>query len=214
MKIRKIPRLTSGFLLIVALLLVGGIYWYKSWQDRFAAPRQEGPSLEFRVIKNNTLMAVTGNLKYYGVVKDEDALLYALKRTKDDKPGNEGSIKVGSNDIDTDATYTISQTMSAWEIARILLNEGTPIIARGHGPEPTGGFSPELLPGGDLAPSLQEKLRVQYQWVNSYEDCVKAHGQLSSEQYAQRTGKPRECINPDGRVFTQGQEGWKDRPSP
>lgn len=211
---KKKIKFIIPLLLVVVLMIAGGLYWFRSRQDKFAASRQEGPNLEFRVTKKNTLMAVTGNLKYYGVIKDEDALLYALKHTKDNKSGNEGAIKVGDNDIDADATYTISQTMSAWEIARILLNEGSPIIARGHGPEPTAGFSPELLPGGDLAPSFQEKLRVQYQWVNNYEDCIKAHGQLSSEQYAQRTGKPRECINPDGRVFTQGQEGWSDQPSP
>ena len=33
-------------------------------------------------------------------------------------------------------------------------------------------------------------------------------GQLSSEQYSQRTGEPRKCATPDGREFVQGQEGW------
>jgi putative hemolysin len=64
-------------------------------------------------------------------------------------------------------------------------------------------FYPELLPGGNPAPSATEI----YQWVKTYEDCVKAKGQLSSEQYAQKTGI-RKCVTPDGREFTQGKEGW------
>ena len=67
-------------------------------------------------------------------------------------------------------------------------------------------FYPELFPGGDLAPGPKEV----YQWVETYEDCVKAKGQLSSEQYTDRTGNPRKCVSLDGREFTEGQDGWTD----
>lgn len=209
-------KIIAPFLLVALLLLAGGLYWHKSFQDRFAAPRKDAPMVEFRVSKENTLMAVTGNLAYYGLVKDEEALKYALLHTKDNTPGNEESIKIGNNTTDTEKIYTISQSMSTWEIARILLNEGTPALpgCNGHGCPNTTPFEPELLPGGDIAPSLQEKLRAEYAWVKNYEDCIKAHGQLSSEQYSQRTGEPRQCINPDGRVFNQGEEGWTNQPRP
>ena len=58
-----------------------------------------------------------------------------------------------------------------------------------------------------MAPTISQK----YEWVKTYEDCVKSighdGGQLSSEQYAQKTGI-RKCVSPDGREFTQGKEGW------
>jgi len=60
-------------------------------------------------------------------------------------------------------------------------------------------FYPELLPGGDLALSVNDR----FKWVETYEDCVEARGQLSSEQYSQRTGEPRKCVTPDGREFAQ-----------
>lgn len=210
---KKRSRLIIPILLVVFL---GSYYWFKSWQDKFTAPRQEGPTLEFRVTSSNTLMAVTGNLAYFGVVKDEGALLYALKHSKDNKPGNKGAIKVGNNDIDVDTSYTITQTMDAWEIARILLNEGVPIVARGHGPKPTSGFTPELLPGGDIAPTLEEQIRAKYAWVETFEDCVKSisqgGGQVTSEEASKRTGHPRVCNTGDGRYFEEGQEGWSDYP--
>ena len=95
--------------------------------------------------------------------------------------------------------------MTTWQIANILLNKGTTIDCS-HGC-PGSNFDPELLPGGDLAPTIKQK----YEWVKTYEDCVKSighdGGQLSSEQYAQKTGI-RKCVSPDGREFTQGKEGW------
>lgn len=210
---KKKSKLIIPLLLAASLATVAGISWSKSRQDKFAAVRSEGPELEFRVVKQNALMAVTGNLKYYGVVKDEDALLYALEHTKDEKPGKEGALKVGNNDIDIDSFYKISQTMDTWEIARILLNEGEPIVARGHGPDPTGGITPELAPGGDVMPDWKTRMQVKYEWVDNYENCVEARGsdggQLSSEQYYERTGE-RWCVSPDGRVFKEGVDGWTE----
>lgn len=215
MKMRKRASLIIIPLLVTALLLAGGNYLYKSRQSKFDAPRKDAPTVQFRVSKENTLIAVTGNLHYYGFVKDEDVLKYALEQTKDSTPGKGGVIKVGNNTIDTEAVYAISQTMSAWEIARILLNEGTPSVSDcDHGCPSTNPFNPELLPGGDVAPTLQERMRAKYNWVKTYEDCVKSighdGGQLTSEENFIQTGRPRKCIAPDGRVFTQGQEGWTE----
>ena len=212
---KKKTYLVIGLLVVVILLLVGCGYLYKYSQSKFEATRKDAPMLQFRVSKQNTLMAVTGNLHYYGVIKDDNALQYALEHTKDNTPGKEGAIKVGNGTIDTEAVYNISQNMNTWEIARILLNEGTPSpSACDQGcPNPTP-IEPELMPGGDIAPSLKDRLLSQYSWVKNYDDCVEAHGQLSSEQYTEKTGNPRECVNPDSRVFTQGKEGWSDKPSP
>jgi len=146
-------------------------------------------------------MGVVSNLRYYGFIKDEDAFRYALGHAEDATPEQEGAIRVGNNTINTQTTYEISQTMGAWELADVLLNQGR-FDDCSHGCP--GMFYPELLPGGDLAPSVNDR----FKWVESYEDCLKAGGQLSSEQYSQRTGEPRKCVTPDGREFTQGKEGW------
>jgi len=210
-------RIIAPFLLIALLLLFGGLYWYKSFQDRFAAPRGGAPMVKFRVAKENTLMAVTGNLHYYGFVKDEEALKYALLHTKDNTPGREGALKVGNNTIDTETAYDISQTMSAWEIARILLNEGTPGVRDcDHGCEEYNPFIPALLPGGDIAPTWEEQMQAKYSWVKDFGDCVKAighdGGQLTSGEASKRTGNPKVCNTADGRYFVQGEEGWSDYP--
>lgn len=131
--------------------------------------------------------------------------MFALKYSRDKKSGGENSITIGKNTIDREAKYLISQNMSAWQLAEILLNQGE-FSSCDHGC-PESAFTPELMPGGDLAPTIEQK----YEWVSSYEDCVKAigrdGGQLSSEQYAQKTGI-RKCVSPDGREFTQGKDGW------
>lgn len=203
-------KLVYVVFLIVAVAIVS-LLWYKNWQSKFDAPKQNAPSIEFTISKDKTLMAVSGDLHYYGFIKDENAFQYALEHTKDTKPGNETSIKIGSNTIDRESRYTISQSMSAWQIADVLLNQGTLNPCNNGCPE--SSFNPELLPGGNLAPTLKEK----YSWVKTYEDCTKAighdGGQLSSEQYYQRTGIKR-CVAPDGREFTQGKEGWSDIPTP
>lgn len=209
LKFLPLKLIYVGFL-IVAIAIVS-LLWYKNWQSKFDAPRQNAPSIEFTISKDKTSKAVSGDLHYYGFIKDESAFQYALGHTKDTKPGNETSIKIGNNTIDREARYTISQSMTAWQIADVLLNQGTPNPCNNGCPE--SSFNPELLPGGDLAPTLKEK----YSWVKTYEDCTKAighdGGQLSSEQYYQRTGIKR-CVAPDGREFTQGKDGWSDIPTP
>ena len=210
-------RVIVPFLLVVLLLSLGSFYLLKSSQDKFAPPRKDAPMVNFRVSKENTLIAVTGNLYYYGFVKDEEALKYALEHTKDNTSGKEGAIKVGSNTIDTETAYTISQTMSAWEIARILLNKGTPSVSDcDHGCPSNNPFTPEILPGGDIAPTWQEQMRAKYGWVKTFDDCITAighdGGQVTSEENFKQTGHPRVCNTADGRYFVQGQEGWSDTP--
>ena len=203
MKMKK--KLPTIPLVVLALILLAGIavYFTKSRQSKFEAPRQNAQVVQFHIGKEATLMGVVSNLRYYGFIKDEDAFKYALGHAEDATPGREGAIKVGSNTINTQYTYEISQTMDAWELADVLLNKGK-FDDCSHGCP--GMFYPELLPGGDLAPSVNDR----FKWVESYEDCVKAGGQLSSEQYSQRTGEPRKCVTPDGREFTQGKEGWTE----
>lgn len=211
MKKRKHLVLT----LLVIVLIVSGIAYslFKNVQSKFEAPRQNNPNIQFTISKNKTLDAIVGDLKYYDFIKDERAFTFALEHTQDDTKGGDNFIKVGkgSKTIEREAVYTISQSMNAWELASVFLNGGTHQDCD-HGC-PESNFIPELLPGGDLAPTIKEK----YSWVKTYEDCVKAighdGGQLSSEQYYERTGI-RRCISPDGREFTEGKEGWSDKPSP
>lgn len=199
-------KLVYLFLFIVILGLAS-LLWYKNWKSKFEAPRHNTQTVEFTISKDMTLDAVIGDLQHYDFIKDKEAFRYALEHAKDTKPGKDSSLKIGSNTIDREARYSISQSMTAWEIADILVNKGE-YSPCNHGC-PGSAFNPELVPGGDLAPTLKEK----YSWVKTYEDCTKAighdGGQLSSEQYAQRTGI-RKCVSPDGREFTQGKDGWTD----
>ena len=78
---------------------------------------------DLRIGETTTLQALVGNLAYYGFVRDEKSLLYALEHTQDITP-SESAITVGKNgSIDRNAEYRISEEMSAWEIADILLNK-------------------------------------------------------------------------------------------
>lgn len=155
-------------------------------------------------------MAVTGNLAYYGLVKNEEALKYALVHTKQKITPEKDALKIGNNAINTQSVYEISQSMTAWQIADILLNKGIPCNDRCE----SYLFFPELLPGGDIAPTLQE--RAKYSWVKTFEDCVKAighdGGQVTSEEASRRSGHPRVCKTADGRYFIQGKEGFSDYP--
>ena len=201
--------------LTLLLIIVSGIAYslFKGFQSKFEASRTDAPDIQFTIGKGRTLQSIIGDLKYYDFIKDEDAFTFALEHTQDNTKGGENFIKVGkgSKTIEREAVYTISQSMTAWELASIILNSGTHQDCN-HGC-PESNFIPELLPGGDLAPTIKEK----YSWVKTYEDCVKAMGhdggQLSSEQYYERTGI-RKCVSPDGREFTEGKEGWSDKPSP
>ncbi len=199
--------------IVVALLILSlvGVGLFKNWQSKFEAPRKNTPDIQFTIGKDRTLQSVIGDLKYYDFIKDEGAFTFALEHTQDNTQGRENAIKVGkgSKTIDRDAVYTINQSMSAWELASVLLNRDTYQDCN-HGC-PESNFIPEILPGGDLAPTLKEK----YSWVKTYDDCIKAighdGGQVTSEQAFQRTGH-RICNTADGRYFVQGKEGYTDYP--
>ena len=75
----------------------------------------------FYVTENTNLNALISNLHSYGFVRDEQALRYALENSEDTNPGQENAIKVGKNTIDR-GVYGLGTQMTAWEIARILLN--------------------------------------------------------------------------------------------
>lgn len=83
--------------------------------------------VSFYVTKNTTLDGVVGNLAYYGLVRDEKTLRYALKHTKDTVPGKESAIKVGGSGTINLRYYDLSRNMDTWQIADALLNNPHPI---------------------------------------------------------------------------------------
>lgn len=79
--------------------------------------------IDLRINTNVTLQGLTGNLFHYGFIRNEKALLYALEHTKDTTPSDK-AIKVGKDGtIDANAEYRISEDMTAWEMADLLLNK-------------------------------------------------------------------------------------------
>jgi len=87
--------------------------------------QKQSETVDFRPGKDSTLDAVISNLNYYGFVRSEKALRYALENTEDKTQGNPGSLSVGKNgSVDIVASYRISENMTAWELADTLLNKG------------------------------------------------------------------------------------------
>ncbi|MFH1706130.1 MAG: hypothetical protein ABH867_04470 [Patescibacteria group bacterium] len=188
----KIKKSTPTILLVVILVSLLSLVLIR---DQFEAPKTAGEKVLMRTDKETTLQAIVSDLKYYGFIKSENALKFALRFAKDETSGDGNSIRIGNNTIDRQAVYLVSPDMNAWQLAKVLLNKGRSEDCS-HGCPP-GRFLPALLPGGELKPS-------EYGWVEDFDDCVKAKGQLSSEQYSQRTGEPRKCTTPDGKTFTEG----------
>ncbi|MFA6518088.1 MAG: hypothetical protein WCV93_00345 [Candidatus Shapirobacteria bacterium] len=86
--------------------------------------QKQSETVDFRPGKGSTLDAIISNLNYYGFIRSEKALMYALENTKDITQGNPGLLSVGKNgSIDIVASYRISENMTAWEIADTLLNK-------------------------------------------------------------------------------------------
>lgn len=83
--------------------------------------------VSFYVTKNTTLDAIVGNLAYYGLVRDEKTLRYALENTKDTTSGKDGAIKVGRNRTIDLGYYDLSRNIDTWQIADALLNNPHPI---------------------------------------------------------------------------------------
>jgi hypothetical protein len=151
MKIRKHLSVVTILLMVTVL---GFAYWLKTNQipkEDFKAPtkswsstkkvqdyfvdklrftqkdletQKNNPDINFRLYGGSTLEAVVSNLQYYGFIRSEKALMYALKNTEDKTVGHEGALKVGKNgSIDIYASYRISENMTTWEIADTLLNK-------------------------------------------------------------------------------------------
>ena len=80
-------------------------------------------TVDLRITPNVTLDGLIGNLFYFGFIRDEKAFRYALEHTKDTTP-NDKAIKVSTNGtIDQNAEYRISENMTAWKLADLLLNK-------------------------------------------------------------------------------------------
>lgn len=151
---KKLFKALVGSLILLVVLLVGIFIYKektkipdqdflapgKSWQstkkvdDYFTEKlhftqsdferQKQSETVDFRPGKGSTLEAIVSNLKYYGFIRSEKALMYALENTKDTTQGNAGSLSVGKNgSIDIVASYRISENMTAWEISDILLNK-------------------------------------------------------------------------------------------
>lgn len=86
--------------------------------------QKQSETVDFRPGKGSTLEAMVSNLRYYGFIRSEKALMYALEHTTDTTAGNPGAVTAGkSGTIDTNASYRISENMTAWEMADTLLNK-------------------------------------------------------------------------------------------
>ena len=87
--------------------------------------QKQSETVDFRPGKGSTIDAIISNLNYYGFIRSEKALRYALENTEDKIQGNPGSLSVGKNgSVDIVASYRISENMTAWELADTLLNKG------------------------------------------------------------------------------------------
>ncbi len=87
------------------------------------AKRYADVGVSFYVRKDSTLDGIVGNLAYYGIVRDEETLRYALKHTNDTAPGKEGAIKVDDERSIDLAAYGLSRNMDTWQVADALLNK-------------------------------------------------------------------------------------------
>jgi len=114
------------------------------------APGGEARNIQFHVGSEATIMGIVENLHYYGFIKNKKAFIHALKHTPDTTPGGQPLIEVGEGTIALNADYEISQEMDAWQLSDVLLNKATPNDCT-HGCP--GMFYPQLLPGGELAPT-------------------------------------------------------------
>ncbi len=86
--------------------------------------QKSATTVDFRPAKGSTVEAIISNLHYYGFIRNEKALWYALEHTEDKTQANPGALWVGRNgSIDTNASYRISENMTSWEMADTLLNK-------------------------------------------------------------------------------------------
>ena len=79
--------------------------------------------VQLRLREYDTLDTLTENLENYGFIRDREALVYALENSEDSIMGLSNAITFGNSTIDIWAYYLISEDMTAWEIADVLLNK-------------------------------------------------------------------------------------------
>jgi hypothetical protein len=91
-------------------------------KDSRSPARGNDGNINLRLTQGTTIPALLSNLEYYGFVRDQNSLQYALEHTVDTLPGHQEALKVGNNTVDLWASYNISEDMTAWEIADQLLN--------------------------------------------------------------------------------------------
>lgn len=152
----KFKNILTIIVIILIFVVLGSVYWSKTNQipkEDFEAPtknwsspkkvddyfkeklnftekdferQRQDDTVDFRLYGESTLEAVISNLQYYGFIRNEKALLYALENTEDKTQGYDEALMVGKKgSIDIYASYRISENMTAWEIAETLLNKGT-----------------------------------------------------------------------------------------
>ena len=92
-----------------------------------AREKSKDGTVMLRLREDATLDGLTGNLYYYGFIRDKNALKYALEFTEDTHEGRTPgqNIEIGENTISLYSYYRISENMNAWEIADVLLNDPT-----------------------------------------------------------------------------------------
>lgn len=92
--------------------------------DTYRSRLEKEDKISFYVTPNSTLEGIISNLHYYGFIRDKKAFRYALEHSRDTKTDGANPIRVGKDStIDTNAYYEISEEMSAWEMADVLLNK-------------------------------------------------------------------------------------------
>ena len=91
-------------------------------KDSRSSSKGNDGKITVRLNQGTTVTGLLSNLEYYGFVRDQNSLRYALEHTVDTLPGHQEALKVGNNTIDLWASYSISEDMTAWEIADQLLN--------------------------------------------------------------------------------------------
>ncbi len=91
-------------------------------KDSRSSSKGNDGKISLRLTQGTTLPALLSNLEYYGFVRDQKSLEYALEHTTDTLPGRTYALIVGNNTVDLYASYSISEDMTAWEIADQLLN--------------------------------------------------------------------------------------------
>lgn len=96
-----------------------------NFTDKDFERQKQNDTVDFRLYGQSTLKAVISNLHYYGFIRNEKALMYALENTEDKTPGHDEALSVKNGSIDIYASYRISENMTAWEMADTLLNKGT-----------------------------------------------------------------------------------------